>query len=102
MDFMLDDGAFVESSINCPTKGNLHISDLQLSYLSLSLSLSSVSQWNADLQKMDDNIFCRRSDHFTKLVYSKCFLKISIKAMLRSFMKFHEYPIFKGSNFEQF
>ena len=36
MDFMLDDGAFVESSINCPTKGNLHISDLQLSYLSLS------------------------------------------------------------------
>lgn len=47
MDFMLDDGAFVESSINCPTKGNLHISDLQLSYR----SLSSVSQWNADLQK---------------------------------------------------
>ena len=30
MDFMLDDRSFVESSINCPTLGNLHISDLQV------------------------------------------------------------------------
>ena len=45
----------------------------------------------------------RRSDHFTKLPYTKCFLRIFVShAAVILHEKFHEYPIFKGGNFEQF
>ena len=107
MDFMLDERSFVESSINCPPLSNLHISDLQVLCSATFTRLLSRSVGEMLIHnKMDGYIFrqTRRLDHFIKLPNTKCFLRISIShvdvAILHE--NFHEYPIFKGSNFEQF